>query len=102
VHSPPGTTRIESIDMAKHKSTQARRQQPQPTTRTTLSVSTEAYRRLLVHSMMENQPAGAIVSRLILEGLRSWGMPADLSGRGKVSDRPSPAAELNPAGEIAA
>jgi hypothetical protein len=52
--------------------------------------------------MMENQPAGEIVSRLISEHLKSWGMPADLSGRRQSNISANPDGPVEASAEIAA
>lgn len=68
-------------------------------TRANLRLDAECYRRLLVASVMENRPAGEIVSQLIAEHLKRWSMPGDLSARGKCdvkSDRLDGAAVISP------
>jgi hypothetical protein len=52
-------------------------------TRANLRLATDAYERLLIHSVKEKRPAGEIVSQLIEEHLRRWSMPGDLSARVK-------------------
>jgi predicted DNA-binding protein len=46
-----------------------------------LRVSVEAYRRLFVTSVMLGKTASAIVDDLIVEGLKRFSMPSDLSKR---------------------
>jgi hypothetical protein len=50
-------------------------------TRVNLRLSVEASRRLWVTAVMSDRTASAIVESLILDGLRSWSMPSDLSRR---------------------
>jgi hypothetical protein len=51
------------------------------TARLSLRLSVEASRRLWVTAVMSDRTASAIVESLILDGLRSWSMPSDLSKR---------------------
>ena len=53
-----------------------------------LRVSTEAYRRLFVTSVMSGETASAIVEGLILDGLKRFSMPADLSRRQTTQSAP--------------
>lgn len=59
-------------------------------TRANLLLDTEAYQRLFVTSVMARESAGDIVSRLIAEHLKSYALPAKLSGRPDNSHRVKP------------
>lgn len=67
------------------KRTQAPRRQ---NTRVNLSLGTEEYRRLFVTSVMTNESAGDIITRLIRDHLREFSLPARLTGRVNRNDRP--------------
>ncbi len=66
-----------------------------PTQRVNLQIDADAYQRLLLHSIMNKEQPGAIVSRLIEDHLRQWAMPADLTARSREKDRQDPAGPVN-------
>jgi hypothetical protein len=70
-------------------------------TRVNLRLSTEASRRLFVTSVMAGETASSIVEGLILDGLKRFSLPMDLSKRQNTqsSNLPSP---VQLQGEIAA
>jgi hypothetical protein len=49
--------------------------------RVNLRLEPEQARRLFVFSVMENQSAGDIVSRLIADHLKGWSMPGRITAR---------------------
>lgn len=55
--------------------------------RANLRLDAEAYRRLLVYSVMEGRAAGDIVTSLIQAHLKGWSMPGKISPRADASDR---------------
>jgi hypothetical protein len=70
-------------------------------TRVNLRLSVEASRRLWVTAVMSDRTASAIVESLILDGLKRFSMPSDLSKRHLHQSSPLPSPLESPA-EIAA
>jgi hypothetical protein len=68
--------------------------------RANLRLDAEVYRRLLIASVMENRPAGEIVSRMLAEYLKRWSLPSDLSARGKSVARDVESNRLDQSDEI--
>jgi hypothetical protein len=76
----PAPLEPESLDMRATKQRGARAPQRE-FTRATLRLDAEVYRRLLVHSVMENKPAGEIATEALAAFLKGWSMPGKLTAR---------------------
>lgn len=63
------------------KKSQGARAPRREVVRANLRLDAEQYRRLLVFSVMENRPAGDIVSSLLEQHLKGWSMPGKVSAR---------------------
>ena len=99
------TTVLGSEDMPA-KQSQGARVRTHELVRANLHLAAEAHRLLSVHVFISGRSAGDLVSELISLHLRSWGLPADRTGRidcGKNSDRLELGGDVNlAAGETAA
>jgi hypothetical protein len=65
------------------------------TARLSCKVSTEAYQRLFVASVMGGQTASEILDKLIKDHCREWSLPGKISERSVKHDRVVPSVEVS-------
>ena len=71
-------------------------------TRVNLRLDAEQARRLFVFSVMENEAAGDIVSRLLADHLKGWSMPGKVTARATPTISATSDARVESITEIAA